>query len=116
MKLRALRVKVEILHANYEVQVNARRARGPGILNCGNSTNSAGSKDIIWSDQVVCVPLDFELYIRWLRDAETENEGLNTMSSGSSGHNVTAPEPLCSILFLMQRILAVRFHGYRPRA
>lgn len=37
------------------------------------------------------------------------------MSSGSSGHNVTAPEPLCSILFLMQRIPVVILHGYRPR-
>lgn len=58
MELGALRIKVKILHANYEVQVDPRRARGPGILNCGNSTNCTGSEDIAWSDQVVCVPLD----------------------------------------------------------
>lgn len=58
MELRALRVEVEILHANYKVEMNARRARGPGILNCGNSTNCAGAKNIAWSDQVVGVPLD----------------------------------------------------------
>lgn len=28
------------------------------------------------------------------------------MSSGSSGHNVTVPEPLSSILFLTRRIAA----------
>lgn len=28
------------------------------------------------------------------------------MSSGSSGHNVTVPEPWCSILFLMRRMVA----------
>jgi hypothetical protein len=54
------------------------------------------------------------LYIRRLQGAETEREGFNTMSSGSSGHNVTAPEPSCSILFLMQRIPAVVLYGYRP--
>jgi hypothetical protein len=30
----------------------------------------------------------------------------HTMSSGSSGHNVTVPEPLSSILFLTRRIAA----------
>lgn len=30
-----------------------------------------------------------------------------TMSSGSSGHRVTVPEPLCSILFLIRRIVDV---------
>lgn len=63
MELRALRIKVEILHANNEVQMDARRARGPGILNCGNSTDCAGSEDIAWSDQVVCVPLDLSDWI-----------------------------------------------------
>lgn len=30
------------------------------------------------------------------------------MSSGSSGHNVTAPEPLCSMLLLISRMLPIR--------
>lgn len=39
-----------------------------------------------------------------------------TMSSGSSGHSVTVPEPLCSILFLIRRILgAVGWPSTRSR-
>jgi hypothetical protein len=35
-----------------------------------------------------------------------------TISSGSSGHRVTAPEPLCSIVFLIRRIVGA---GGSPR-
>ena len=38
------------------------------------------------------------------------------MSSGSSGHSVTVPEPLCSILFLIRRIVgAVGWPSTRSR-
>lgn len=46
--------------------------------------------------------------VSWTKSyPSTRDRVYRTISSGSSGHKVTVPEPLCSILFLMRRILAV---------
>lgn len=41
-----------------------------------------------------------------LKSRVNRPEDMRTMSSGSSGHSVTVPEPLSSTLFLTKRIVA----------
>lgn len=74
------------------------------VLGCGYFADCAGSEEVVWADEVVGVPLKLKLVLT------SRISGLEeyTMSSGSSGHNVTAPEPLCSMLLLISRMLSIR--------
>ena len=58
VQLGALRVEVEVLDADFEVEVYACGGRGAGVLYCCYAPDGAGAEDVVWSDEVVCVPLE----------------------------------------------------------
>lgn len=66
MKLRVLRVKVEVFDTDFKREVHTRRGRRASFLGCGDSTDGAGAEEIAGSNEVVRMPLKTKRQLaRW---------------------------------------------------
>jgi hypothetical protein len=58
VQLRAVRVEVEVLHFDQEVQMDSGGGCRACVLDCCDASDCAGAEEITGADQVVCVPLE----------------------------------------------------------